>query len=91
MYVISKCRLLEVIDDEKFKELAESNKMKPEELLEADNMMEKLPPCYTFVKITRENDIYNPEIRAWYMREDGIGEIIDVCDQRCSKVGKECN
>jgi len=80
-----------VINDEKFRGLAESKNITPSQALN-DLGPESLPACYTFAKVFKlpSGEIIR-ELKAWHMKEDGEGRAIDVCDSRCADVGKECN
>ena len=60
------------------------NGMTPEEGLRKISL-EQLAPCYSavLVKPTNAGEVPAAEILAWFMPEDGVGELISSMDPRC--------
>lgn len=67
-----------LIDEQGF--LRRLNGMHPEQGLRSMHL-EELAPCYTAIIV--RTDGAEPEVRTWYMSEDGAGAFIALEDARC--------
>lgn len=91
VHVLNDGAFQRVVDDAKFRELAQEAGKSPAQALQELDLAE-LPACYTFVEISSsEGTPLHRELSAWHMDEAGPGEIVDVCDPRCADVGHGCS
>ena len=80
-----------VIDDSRFRALAKSKGLENGEALRQLSL-DDLPPCYTFVRVTKSPlRGIERELLAWYQEEGSDGMPVDVCDKRCANVGHGCS